>query len=170
MSSPDTQQPTPPVSKPKRRFRILFGLSLALNLLVIFAIVGALMHGPRSRSGPPGSREISAPYVKAFDRDAKRSLRKEMRSRLPDRREAIAANEADYQAFLKVVRSENFDAERALSIMEAQINRAGGFQKLGRELSIQRLSEMSVEDRRSYADRVQVHLDERKTRGPRNER
>ena len=77
-------------TKPKKRFRILLGVSLALNLLVVGAVVGALAKGSSNRGGPPGTREVSSPYVSAFDREDKRGMRKDMQARLPDRKEARA--------------------------------------------------------------------------------
>lgn len=156
--------------KPKRRFRILLGVSLALNLLVIGAVVGAISKGPHSRGGPPGLREVSAPYVGAFERDQKREMRRDMRAQLPDRSVARTANEADYQTFLELVRADTFDAVRANEIIEKQLERAGQFQRVGRELSIKRLNEMSDADRRAYADRLEQRLEGRKKYGKRKER
>ena len=164
MSDPKLSNSSGQPAKPRRRFRVLFGLSLALNLLVLGAIAGAFLMGPGARTGkagPPGLREISAPYVRAFDHSTKREMRREMRALLPDRGEAIAANKADYAAFLEVVRADTFDAQRAASIMEEQLARAGRFQKVGREVAIERIGVMSLEERRAYADRLQEWLDHR---------
>ncbi len=169
MSDPN-EKPALTQNKPKRRFRILLGVSLALNLLVIGAAVGAIAKGPSSRGGPPALREVSAPYVGAFERDQKRSMRREMRAQLPERRVARAANKADYIAFLEVVRADTFDAQRASEIMETQFERAGQFQKVGRELSIKRLSEMSDSERKAYADRFEEQLENPKKREKRKER
>jgi hypothetical protein len=97
-------------------------------------------------------------------------MRRDMRARLPTRGVSIAANEADYVAFLEVVRAEEFDAARAREIMETQLGRARAFQKLGRELSIERIGKMSFEGRSAYADRLQERLEGRKKRRPRKER
>lgn len=156
--------------KPGRKFRIVLGVSLALNLLVIGAVVGVIAKGPSSRGGPPGLREISAPYVGAFDRQAKREMRGEMRKKLPPRSDSIAANKADYAAFLDVVRAPVFDAQRALQIMESQLARAGELQKVGRDLAIDRISEMSLEQREAYAARLEEWLENRKGRKSRKER
>ena len=57
------------------------------------AVAGAVLSGgPSKRSGPPSERTISAPYVAAFEQGDKRMMRKAMRAKLPDRREAIARN------------------------------------------------------------------------------
>lgn len=155
------QSSAPNAPKPKRGFRILLGVSLALNLLVIGAIVGVVSKGPSGRGGPPGMREVSAPYVAAFDRSDKREMRKQMRERLPGREAARARNNADYAAFLALVRAESFDAAQARSLLEQQLKRAGEMQQIGRELAIERIEAMSADERKAYADRVQDWLDHR---------
>ncbi|MGB7317813.1 MAG: periplasmic heavy metal sensor [Planktotalea sp.] len=157
-------------AKPRRRFRILLGVSLALNLLVLGAVVGAIAKGPRSHGTPPGLREISAPYVGAFDRETKRDMRQSMRARLPDRSSAIKANKADYARFVALVRADTFDAASASEIMEGQLARAGNVQKLGREMAIERISAMSREDRMAYAERLEGWLEHKKERRSKKER
>ncbi len=157
-------------AKPRRRFRILLGVSLALNLLVIGAVVGAAFNGPPSRDRAPGVREISAPYVGAFDRTTKREMRGEMRKRLPARSDSIAANKADYARFLALVRAETFDAAQAGAIMEGQLARAANFQRIGRELSIEKISAMSLQERNAYADRVEGWLERKSKRPPRKDK
>ena len=159
MSDPNTSDQTGGAAKPKRLFRVLFALSVALNLLVVFAVIGVFTKGPGARGGPPGLREISAPYVGAFERADKRAMRAQMRERLPGRSAGIAANKADYSAFLAIVRAEEFDAPRAAMIMEGQMARVADLQKLGREMALARIAAMSLPERRAYADRLQDWLD-----------
>lgn len=151
-------------ARPKRWVRILLGFSLALNLLVIGAIAGLAIKGPPGRSGPPSMREISAPYVSSFSFDAKRNMRKHMRSKLPERSVAIARNRADYAAFLEVVRAESFDAVKATAILEGQLNRAAQMQLLGRDLAIAQIESMTLDERKAYADRVEEALERRNKR------
>ena len=150
--------------KPRRRFRILLGLSLAFNLLVVGAIVGVVSHGPQGRFEPPNLRRVAAPYVGAFDRETKRAMRDDMRARLPDPKKANRANTADYASFLVIVRSETFDAVRATKIMEAQHARVGNVQMVGRKLAIERISAMSRKDRIAYANRFEERLANKKER------
>ncbi len=169
MSDPNVTAPKR--AKPKKRFRILLGVSLALNLLVIGAVVGAIAKGPFSGGGSsPGMRSAALPYVAAFERQDKRAMQREMRSRFPDRKAASAAHRAAYSAFMEVLRAETFDAARASEIMQEQFERAQSFQKVGRDVSIERLSQMSAAERAAYADRLQAHLDSAKKRGKRKER
>ncbi|EDZ41133.1 MAG: periplasmic heavy metal sensor [Rhodobacteraceae bacterium] len=157
-------------AKLKKRFRILLGVSLALNLMVIGAVVGVISKGPGRQGGGPGMRETAFPYVGAFDRADKRAMRQEMRARLSYRSEARAAHQASYRAFLELLRAETFDAAAASSVMSAQFERAQRLQTIGRELSIQRISDMSVEKRAAYADRLEYRLDNPKKRGKRKDR
>jgi len=168
MSDPKKQPNKPP--KPSKRFRILLGLSLALNLLVVGAVVGVIVKGSPSNRGPSGVRETALPYVGAFELEDKRAMRQEMRARLPKRQETRAAMDAGYREFVEVVRSEPFDSTRATKVMEDQFERAGQFQRVGREVSIERISEMSPEKRAAYADRLEYRLDNPRKRKTRKER
>ncbi|WP_293450824.1 periplasmic heavy metal sensor [Planktotalea sp.] len=172
MSDPKIDDAVAKPAKPKKRFRILLGVSLALNLLVVGAVVGAMVKGPSSsgRGGPPGTREVSAPYVGAFDHATKRALRDEMRARLPDRRDAQAANRADYEAFVGVLRADTFDKEAAAGIIDTQFQRSGQFQRVGRALSIEKIDQMSLSERMAYADRLQKRLDDPKKRKRKKDR
>jgi len=169
MSDQKTEPNASAAARPKRRFRILLGASLALNLLFIGGLVGAIAKGPPSRSGAPGLREISAPYVGAFERDEKRELRRDMRKRLPDRKAAMSRNKADYDVFVALVRADPFDASKAVQVLETQMERAGAFQKLGRELSVEKINQMNVEERNAYADRLEAWLKNRPERRPRKD-
>ncbi|MEP5153724.1 periplasmic heavy metal sensor [Planktotalea sp.] len=166
MSDPD--QPKTPVETPKtkvpRRFRILLGVSLALNLLVIGAVIGAISNGPRDRNGPPTARSISTPYVAAFEGATKREMRKEMRTRLEGFKSAKAAEKTDYLAFIEIVRAEDFDAMQAEAIMKGQLERAGAVQDVGRAIAIEKLNAMSFEGRIAYADRLEDALERREKR------
>ncbi|OJI92559.1 heavy-metal resistance protein [Planktotalea frisia] len=168
MSDPKIEASKP--AKPSKRFRILLGVSLALNLLVVGAVVGAIAKGGSSNRGPSGMRDAALPYVGAFERDDKRAMQQQMRARLPKRKDIRAALDKGYREFVEVVRAEPFDAAKAAKIMEEQFERAGQFQKVGREVSIERISEMSVEKRAAYADRLEYRLDNPRKHGKRKER
>ena len=170
MSDTNNSAKAPKAGGTSKRFRLLLGASLALNLLFVGAFVGAYAKSGGARSGPPNLRSVADPYVSAFDQRAKRAMRTDMRAQLPDRKQAMAANRADYEAFLQIVRQEPFDAARASEIMETQFERGGQFQRVGRKLSIERISQMSPEERKAYADRLQERLENPKKRKKRKER
>ena len=149
--------------------RWLLIASLSVNLLVIGAVAGAVFSGgPRSK-GPPGERMISAPYVSAFSKTDRRALRDEMRKTLPKRRAALAANKADYSAFLEQLRAPVFDAAEARRVMEAQMRRASDVTTLGRKLAIERIAAMPDAERAAYADRLENKLERFEARFKRGE-
>lgn len=160
----------PGAAKPKRWWRVVFGLSLALNLLVIGAVASFVLQGPKSRGGPPGPRDVSAPYVITLERADKRALRRDMRARLPARDEARAAHAADYAAFAELLRAEEFDASAATALIDGQMQRAARAQTLGRTLMLERIADMSQSARSAYADRLESWLKNRKARPDRRER
>lgn len=149
----DTQPP-----KPRRSTRWLLIGSLALNLLVIGAVAGAVLSGGPRRDSPPGERMISSPYVNAFERDDKRAMRDAMRKRLPRRSVMMAANSGDYATFVKLLRATPFDPVQATKVMDGQMARVAETTKLGRDLAIDRLAAMSADERAAYADRLEEQI------------
>lgn len=158
----DSADQTPKTTgAPRKRVRIVLFASVALNLLFVGLFVGsAAMHKfGAGRQGPPSSREVTAPYTRSFEKEDFRAMRREMRAALPDRAESMAANKADYTAFVAELRKEQFDKVAAKAIMDRQMARMAGIQTIGRTVALDRIGEMSVQDRAGYADRLQHWID-----------
>jgi len=145
---------------------VLFA-SLALNLLIVGVVAGALISGGPRTKGPPGERMTGAPYVSAFERADKRAIRAQMRKQLPPRREMIAKNKADYAAFVAVLRAGTFDQERAREIMERQMDRSLDTLRLGRALALDQIAQMTANERAAYATRLEERAAQFGKRGPR---
>ena len=59
--------------------RIFFFLSLAVNLLIVGALVGVLVTKPKTRYwSPHASRNLVQPYIKALDPENRQAFQTEM--------------------------------------------------------------------------------------------
>lgn len=152
----------PASAKPSRKMRWVLVASLGLNLLIVGAIAGAVLSGGPRRGLPPSQQSIAMPYVTAFERADKRAMRDEMRGMLPPRKEIIAQNGADYRAFLAELRKEPFDREAAQQVMERQMSRIGRSMEIGRALALDRMEQMSADERAAYADRLEERINSKR--------
>lgn len=153
-------QTSPPGAS--RRMKIALIASLALNLLFIGAIGGAMLHGgPERRGGGP--RELGfgpftealppedrAALARAFFRESggPREMRREMRDRL-DR-------------LVLVLRTEPLDTGALQAAFDQMRERTGRQLDAGQRLLIERLEAMTPEERAGFAAR----LEEIAERGP----
>ncbi|SNT28841.1 periplasmic heavy metal sensor [Antarctobacter heliothermus] len=153
--------------KPGRWLRVVLFVSLALNLAVVGAIGGMVLNGPpvprTDRSDP------ALPYTRAFDEDQRRDLRRALwRSVRRDGKAMRAAYLADYQQALMLLRGEPFNPAALKALLDAQGERAVDVRLRGQEVLMTFLSDMSVEERRDYADRLERELEKMRHRGGRD--
>lgn len=152
----------------KRRW-ILWG-SLALNLVFIGIFAGAAMRfaggwhdGARDVSG---ARHYATPYVRALPGDMRRAfvadLRRDDRGLLLNRQDRRVL----YQNMVDAIRAAPFDIDVARAVLTAQAEVSAQVQQVGQSIWLDRLEEMTPDERLIYADRLQEVLD----RGPRGDR
>ncbi|BBU57762.1 hypothetical protein KU6B_40270 [Mameliella alba] len=150
--------------RPGRWLRILLFLSLALNLLVVGAAVGFFLNGPPA---PRGDRSDPVlPYTRAFDEDQRRELRRGLwRAMRKDAGAMRAGYLADYQRGLELLRQEPFDQAALAALLADQAARGVEVRTRGQEVLVKFLVEMSAEERRAYADRLEAELERMRSRG-----
>ena len=150
---------------PKRRRWLmpLLLISLAVNLLVIGAIAGAMLSpdGPR-RHGGEDQRAlrgvVGEPFLRALPADQRRALVRDAVANRDRVRESRASLQKRLDAFLAALRTEPFDAEEVARLLADQRRAAIGRQELGEELLLKRLAGMSAEERAAYAERLEDRL------------
>ena len=150
------QTPKPRMS---RGLRIVFGLSLALNLLVVAAIGGAwLRHG-----GPPGADiprgGVGHLLYRELPREDQRALRRHVRQSL-DRNTMRHVRVAPH--VVEALQADPFD----LASLEALLSQQSSALKVGQDVMranwLKIIAEMSPEDRLSYAERLNKALKSRR--------
>ena len=159
MSDPTSEQPA--VRRGRWVMPLLF-VSLALNLLVVGALIGRSFSPDRpdrhDRVSGQVRSVIGEPFVRALDRDDRRALLSDVRRQSKEFRENRQSLRARFQAFLAALRADPFVPEDVQRLMRDQRQVAQGRQELGERLLLNRLSEMDAAGRAAYADRLEQSL------------
>lgn len=163
---------TPPPAKASRKMRWALGLSLAVNLLFVGAIGGAVY---RNAGGPgldrhhaPELRSYGTPYVRALPRKDRRALFAGLKAGNGAVRPSRSERRAQYDEMLAVLRADPFEVDAVRDILKAQGAAAYGMQTAAHIAWLDRISAMSEVERQSYADRLERELKKpkRKRRKP----
>lgn len=141
--------------------RIVLLGSLALNLLVVGLVAGALVRGGPFRDGPPHGREPVTPYTSAFAEDQRRDLRRALgRALRRDHDKAPAADLSEsYQRALQLLRSDPFNAAAMAEILRRQAELTDKRRRTGEGILADYLAGLSPEERRAYAERLEEEVE-----------
>lgn len=154
-----TQVPTP---RRKRLMRLALGLSLALNVMILGALGGAMWRhggpGPRGDGDLPGLRSYASPYVQALPPEARRDLHGKMRSSGKAHHLDRAARRALYDEMLAALRAEPFQADVAAAVLAAQGEAAASVLTVAHNAWLAEVSAMDTAARKAYADKLQERL------------
>ena len=135
--------------------RILLGVSLALNLLVLGLVGGAMLRfgGPEGMRPPP--RTVGAALFRELPREDRNALLTRSNGTHDDRR---ARQKADALAVSAAMRATPFDTEALEAILDAQAMHRAGFQKSVQQAWLTRVANMNDAQRFAYADRLEHAL------------
>lgn len=155
-----------PRGRRQRLMKAVLVLSLALNLLVLGAIGGALWRhggfGPPGKDGRPGARSYAAPYMQALPPEQRRELHRQMRAERP--RQSAEDRQAAYRQMLEALRAEPFDRAAAEAVLAAQGRAAQQGLETSHALWLAQVAKMDAPARRAYADALAARLAERSKR------
>jgi len=145
--------------------KIVLFISLALNLLVVGLVVGAMLGDPRERDRNPALRDIGfGPFVAALPLKDQNDLGRAMERQAGAFRENRTKMRASFEAILAALRTDPFDADAFRQIVTDQQAGIMERQVLGRTLLLERITGMDASERAEYADA----LDKALRRGPRD--
>ncbi|MEZ5755457.1 MAG: periplasmic heavy metal sensor [Paracoccaceae bacterium] len=154
---PPLPPPAAPVARAGKGLRIALGVSVALNLLVAGLVAGAVL-----RDGDPRARMVRdldfGPFTEALSPRDREALRRDFLTRAPEMRDVRRQMRADLGAFLQILRSDPLDAEALAGVLANQRERLSRRVDLGQDLLLERLSEMTREERLAFADRLERRL------------
>ncbi|WP_424941751.1 periplasmic heavy metal sensor [Aliiroseovarius crassostreae] len=165
----DIQTPQPP--KSRKWVKLVFALSLTLNLLVVGMVVGAKVAGGHDHGfnprGPDGGmiRDLGfGPLASALPRKDRRAIGKAFRAERGSFTDHRAAIRRDFVAMMTVLQTEPFDAGALQDLMQAQKARISETGDTLQQLVIERISLMTPEERKEFAEKVaeRVHFDARR--------
>jgi len=165
--SDDITEPKP--SGMSGKIRALLFVSLALNLLVVGLVAGALLRFQRgdTMAGPPLGDLGYGPFAQALTREQQGELRKDLVSRAGDLRDNRAEIRDDIEAFLTALRATPYDPVAVRTIAERQQERLSARQQIGQQILMDRIDAMTDHQRAEFADRLKQQL-RRPLRGDRH--
>ena len=146
----------------KRILRWALGLSLALNLLILGAVGGALWRhggpGQGPQGGLPGLQSYASPYVRALPPETRRELHEQMRTNGQAHHLDREARRGHYAQMLATLRAEPFDPDAAQMVLATQSEAVASVQKAAHAAWLAQVGAMTPEDRQQYADALEGHL------------
>jgi len=146
----------------RRILRWALGLSLALNLLILGAVGGALWRhggpGQGPRGGMPGLHSYASPYVRALPAEARQDLHREMRAGMQAQNASREARRAQYDEMLASLRAEPFDPAKAKAVLAEQGAAVATVQEAAHAAWLAQVASMSPEARGKYADALESQL------------
>ncbi len=143
----------------RRWVRIALVVSLALNLLVVGLVAGAILGGPRDRDRNPALRDLGfGPFVAALPRADRREMGRAIAREAGAFRENRAEMRAMFEAFLTALRAEPYDPDAVQRIVSGQQAKVSERQDLGRRLLLERIEAMDSAGRAGYADALDAAL------------
>jgi hypothetical protein len=159
--------PTQAKPRTRRGIKIALGLSLAINLLILGAIGGAMLNG--HPDGPIRDRVDLVrtlglgPLGRALDRDDRNQIVARVgqdRAVVRAEREALLAATL---AFVTAVEADPFDREATAAALAQQRDHVRGLQERGHGALMEQLERMSPAARAEFADRLRHSLDHHRT-------
>lgn len=154
MAQEQTSQP-----RTSRWIKGILFVSLALNLLVFGTVVGHVFSdGPQRSSSKRSVPDTVMPYTRALSESQRRALGRTLRDTLQQRRRPPGPMVEDYRAAALLLRSDPFDRDARVELLQSQGSRAEMRREAGQDVLVQFLSDLSPADRAAYADRLESQI------------
>ncbi len=146
--------------KPRNPWKILFGISLAINLLIVGAIGGAIL---RVGKGPMAKHHASGfLYMRALNFEDKKSLRKELFRNKDSRKIGRAKEYSSYSSAVKILKKDPFDRKAFEELLDQQTKYSKSSQRSARLALAAQIAKMTKEERMIYAKRLANLIDRKR--------
>jgi len=153
--------------KPRRLWKVIFVLSLALNVAIVGVVIGTTW---RFQDKPPRPTftvsESSSIYLRALDKTHRRELARKLRRADGKLKNVRAEITQWFEQAITVLRTEPFDSDAFEQVMQAHSNRAEMRMQEARSILLKHLIALSAAERAAYADRLEQALRGGKQRKP----
>lgn len=150
-SAPQTAPPAP-----GRGLKIALAISVALNLAVAGLAFGAWLHGGPWRG--MGHDMSLGPFSEALSPEDRQALRQAVFADRDAVRAGRDAARAEFARLLAALRADPYDPASTDAALAAIVTRTAGRLEKGQALLQARIEEMSPDDRRAFADRLETAL------------
>lgn len=155
------------VQKPRRLWKVIFVLSLALNVAIVGVVIGTTW---RFQDKPPRPTlrvpESSSIYLRALDNSHRRELGRKLRRSDGTLKNVRAEITQGFEQAIAVLRAEPFDSDAFEQVMQAHSTRAEMRMQEARSILLNHLIALSAAERAAYADRLEQALRGGKQRKP----
>ena len=139
--------------KSRNRWKMLFVISLGLNLLIIGALSGVLI---RKGKAPMAHHLASGRlYMQALDLRDKKALRNEILGDKDDRELVKAQNYASFNSAVDILEKHPFDRSAFENLLDEQVKFTQSRRVLARKSLVAHIEKMTKEERENYAFRLQ---------------
>ena len=146
--------------KSRNLWKILFGISLALNLLIIGAVGGAMI---RMSKGPVANHRASGLlYMRALNFEDKKSFRKELFRNKDSRKIGRAKEYSTYSSAVKILKKDPFDRKAFEELLDQQTKYSKSSQRSARLALVAQIAKMTKEERMIYAKRLANLIDRKR--------
>jgi len=151
-------QSTPKTNRMRRWMRVLLVVSLALNLLVIGAVGGAMFM--RGKWKPSGAHRGAhgGPLTRALSPEDRHAIGQKMR----EAHNQARPSPAEHQRLVADIKAVPFDPEAVAARLRKHRAAMLDQFELGQRLLIERLSAMTDAERAAFADRLKEHKPKRR--------
>ena len=154
---------TNPKPRSGRVLRIALFVSLALNLIIVGLVAGAVLDN-RGKIGPRGQNPRAAldagigPFGQAMTREQRRAFGEEFRKRSGDLQSNRAEVRENLSAVLDAITAQPFDPAALQAAFDASQAALGQRQRIGSEVLLGSIAAMSDEDRAEFARKLRKSL------------
>ena len=139
--------------KSRNLWKILFGISLGLNLLIVGAIGGAMI---RMSKGPAANHRGSGLlYMRALNFEDKKLLRKEIFKNKDNHKREMAKEHRVYTSAITILKRHPFDQNAFETLLDEQKKYANSRQRLARIALVKHIGNMTKQERMIYAKRLE---------------
>ena len=147
------------IQKPRRLWKVIFVLSLALNVAIVGVVIGATWRFQGS-SAQMASKVLDSGsiYLRALDKKHRRELGRKMRPAGGKTKNSRAEIAQGFEQAIAVLRAEPFDSDAFAKVMQGHSSRAELRMQEARSMLLNYLIGLSAVERSAYAARLEKAL------------
>lgn len=138
--------------------RLTLLISLALNVLVIGAVIGFVLTGGPEKRAERDRSDFGSFYTRALSDEDRRALRRDFMNGLERQGRDRTAFIADMRATVDTLRAQPFNPEAFVSALSEQSTQRARREEMGQRVLANRVAAMSDAERAAYADRIEDRL------------
>ena len=134
--------------------KITLVLSLSLNLLVVGMVVGTAGRMVGHMGTPPRIADTGGAYTAALAPRDRRAIGQAMSEHYRSTNTARPSVREEYRTMIRVLRADPFDREAAQEVLDRQTEYADTRRTLSERVFLDRLEQMSQEERQKFVSRL----------------